>query len=67
MLARVVMSTTPSFFPVFLNRVRIESHLIRVDDSVGDLETHHELSRSALVTVKHTNIFQIAVTNDEQR
>jgi hypothetical protein len=42
---------------VLFDAVRIKSHLIRVHDSIGYLEAHHELAGRSLVAVKHTNIF----------
>mmetsp|Transcript_11140 Transcript_11140/g.26857 ORF Transcript_11140/g.26857 Transcript_11140/m.26857 type:complete len:225 (+) Transcript_11140:1335-2009(+) len=50
-----------SLISILFNTVSIESHLVGVDNSIGDLETHHELTRSAFSSVKHTNIFQTAI------
>lgn len=46
------------FGTVFFDAGGVKSHEVRVDDAIGDLEAHHELTRRSLVSVKHTNVFQ---------
>ena len=45
------------FFSVFFDAVGIKSHLVRVHNSIGDLEPQQELTGRSLVSVKHTNVF----------
>ncbi len=45
------------FWAVLFDALGVESHLVRIDNSIGCLETHHELARCSLVSVKHTDVF----------
>mmetsp|Transcript_11074 Transcript_11074/g.31559 ORF Transcript_11074/g.31559 Transcript_11074/m.31559 type:complete len:133 (+) Transcript_11074:1337-1735(+) len=46
---------------ILFNTVSIKSHLVRIDNTVGNLQAHHKLARCSLATVKHTNKFQASV------
>mmetsp|Transcript_32461 Transcript_32461/g.76350 ORF Transcript_32461/g.76350 Transcript_32461/m.76350 type:complete len:226 (-) Transcript_32461:27-704(-) len=48
-------------FSVLFDAFGIKSQLIRIDNSIGYLETHHKLTRSSLVSVKHTNVFNTGI------
>ena len=43
---------------VLFDRVGVEPHLVGIDNTVGDLEAHHKLTRSTFASVKHSNVFQ---------
>lgn len=45
------------FWAVLFDALGIESHLVRIDNSIGGFEAHHELTRCSLVSVKHTDVF----------
>mmetsp|Transcript_18543 Transcript_18543/g.52990 ORF Transcript_18543/g.52990 Transcript_18543/m.52990 type:complete len:533 (+) Transcript_18543:230-1828(+) len=51
----------PHFLAVLVHAVGVEPHLVGVDDAVGDLEPHHELSRRPLVAVQHSDVFEAGV------
>mmetsp|Transcript_14194 Transcript_14194/g.20984 ORF Transcript_14194/g.20984 Transcript_14194/m.20984 type:complete len:214 (-) Transcript_14194:313-954(-) len=46
---------------VLLHAIGVETHLIRVDDTVGDLQSHHKLTRCALGSVQETDKFEAIV------
>ncbi len=45
------------FWAVLFDALSVESHLIRIDNSIGCFEAHHELTWCSLVSVKHTDVF----------
>ena len=52
-----------ALFAVLFNRIGKEAQLIGIDDAVGNLEAEHELTRSSLISVKHTNEFEALECN----
>jgi hypothetical protein len=50
-------------FAVLFDRIGKETQLIGIDDAIGNLETEHELTRSSLISVKHTNEFEALECN----
>ncbi len=44
-------------FTVLFDALGVKSHLLRVNDAIGCLEAHHELTGRSLVSVKHADVF----------
>mmetsp|Transcript_6404 Transcript_6404/g.15541 ORF Transcript_6404/g.15541 Transcript_6404/m.15541 type:complete len:273 (+) Transcript_6404:1074-1892(+) len=48
-------------FTVLFDALGVKSHLLRVNDAIGCLEAHHELTGRSLVSVKHADVFNTRV------